>query len=58
MQKGGNMKEVFHRFCTGLTKVCGVRLKDFKGTQLYNIVRHLTFKEMCIAHHRFGVHSI
>lgn len=21
MQKGGNMKEVFNRFCTGLTKV-------------------------------------
>ena len=21
MQKGGNMKEVFERFCTGLTKV-------------------------------------
>lgn len=24
MQKGGNMKEVFQRFCTGLTKVNGV----------------------------------
>jgi creatine kinase len=28
MQKGGNMKEVFHRFCTGLTKVLSPRLNS------------------------------
>lgn len=38
MQKGGNMKEVFRRFCVGLQKVTAPR--HTHAASLYNMHRH------------------
>ncbi|XP_060938375.1 creatine kinase, brain a [Limanda limanda] len=44
MQKGGNMKEVFNRFCTGLTKIEGL-FKDSGHAFMWN--EHLGYVLTC-----------